>query len=357
MSSVPKINTPRINANTAHVPTKEKDRASFVIDKVQTMMRQEQSVYLYRRYVKPPRTVKYLHEDPEDLIIWREKICHWTYSVIDHFGLSRKTVAVSINLFDRYLATQGNRCDGSLALLVSLTTLYIAIKVHERKKIKLSTLAELSRCQFESKDIEEMEIQILQSLSWFVHPPIVVDFISHLLKFLPAVVPMPARKKIFELSRYMAELSICDPLFMDHHPSTIAFAAIINVLEHEPGIGIVSVRCRSMFYFSIHEELGFRRDISVMYLVCKRLETMVAASAATRVQIKENYVTHPSSSHVNSDDTSILSCMSENSEMVSVKNTDHRTRCNSTDSKSSNGSSGKRMFRQHRRGSLVTPCN
>lgn len=199
-------------------PAKAQGKASFVIDKVRAMMRQEQTVYLYRRYVTPPGNGKYLLEDPEDLVIWREKICHWTYSVIDHFELSRKTVAVSINLFDRYLATQGNRCDGSLALLISLTTLYIAIKVHEKKKIKLSTLTELSRCQFSGEDIEQMEIRILQSISWFIHPPTVVDFISHLLKFLPPTVPMPVRQNIYELSRYMAELSICNPFFLGTSP-------------------------------------------------------------------------------------------------------------------------------------------
>ena len=358
MSSVTKNNSPRVGSNMAPIPTKEQGKASFVIDKVEAMMRQEQTVYLYRRYVKPqPRSAEYLDEDPEDLLIWREKICHWTYSVIDHFELSRKTVAVSINLFDRYLATQGNRCDGSLALLVSLTTLYIAIKVHERKKIKLETLAELSRCQFESKDIEEMEIRILESLSWFVHPPIVVDFISHLLKFLPAVVPMPARKKIFELSRYMAELSLCDPLFMEHHPSTIAFAAIINVLEHELSIGSVSVKCRSIFYLCIFEELGFCRDRSVVNLVCDRLDIMVSASAVTRIQNKENDVTLLSNSNTISDDSSILSNMSENTEMVSVKSTGRLSRCSSVDSKHSRASSAGRMFRQHRRGSVVLPCN
>ena len=41
------------------------------------------------------------------------------------------------NLFDRFLATLGNRCNGNLALLVSLTTLHIAIKLHDTKKIKL----------------------------------------------------------------------------------------------------------------------------------------------------------------------------------------------------------------------------
>ena len=347
-----------LHAVPVPAPAKAQGKASFVIDKVRAMMRQEQTVYLYRRYVTPVGTGKYLLEDPDDLVIWREKICHWTYSVIDHFELSRKTVAVSINLFDRYLATQGNRCDGSLALLVSLTTLYIAIKVHEKKKIKLSTLTELSRCQFSSEDIEQMEVRILQSISWFVHPPTVVDFISHLLKFLPPTVPMPVRQNIYELSRYMAELSICNPFFLEHHPSTIAFASIINVLEYEVSFESVPLRSRSQFFRCLHDELGFHRGRAVVGAVRVKLEDMVAASGITRGQNKENSL--PSSSYSDNikDDISVLStsCMSENTEMKSVKSSDNRSRCNSSDSRNSQGSTGSRRFRIHRRGSLITPC-
>jgi hypothetical protein len=343
-------------------------RASFVIDKVEAMMRQEQTVYLYRRYIKPPPNAKYLHEDPEDMAVWREKICHWTYSVIDHFELSRKTVAVSINLFDRYLATQGNRCDGSLALLISLTTLYIAIKVHEKKKIKLSTLTELSRSQFSGADIEEMEVKILQNLSWLVHPPTVVDFISHLLKFLPPAVSMPVRQNIFELSRYMAELSVCDPFFIEHHPSTIAFSAIINVLDGDMNRSRISAPCRSEFYKCLEHELGFCRHRPVVRLVCDRLQTMIAASGVVSSPAgynKECFVrasTPPTAARMErskSDDPSknmISSALYEHGgrKVARGSGTSRSSSCDSRNSIGSRGSTGSRLFRI--KGSLVTPC-
>ena len=36
--------------------------------------------------------------------IWREKICEWSYEVVDHFEMDRETVAISLNLLDRFLA-------------------------------------------------------------------------------------------------------------------------------------------------------------------------------------------------------------------------------------------------------------
>ncbi len=210
-----------------------------LISKINAMRMKEESSYLFSNYYIPPaainsldRTLKKCINVREDLGC-REKICQWTYSVIDHFGLSRQTVAISIDIFDRYFATRGNRCDTDLALLASLTTLYIAIKLNEKKKIKLSTLARLSRQQFTAKDIELMEMEILKTLSWLVHPPTAADFMSHLVNLLQPFASRRTRHYIFELSRYMAELAVCDPYFIEHHKSTIALATILNVLEDE----------------------------------------------------------------------------------------------------------------------------
>lgn len=123
-----------------------------VVDRLAAMRRRERTAYrldpvAHRRCgggVVPPS----LASTPVLSASWREKICHWSFNVVDHFDFSREVVAVSMSLFDRYLAARGNRCSGSMALLASLTTLHIAIKVHEMRKVRLTTLANLSRGQF-----------------------------------------------------------------------------------------------------------------------------------------------------------------------------------------------------------------
>lgn len=352
----------------AHIGT----RASVVVDKVLAMKRREASAYLYNNYLQEPRVQppKCLYEEsPEgDVSVWREEICHWTFGVIDHFNLSRKTVAISISMFDRYLATQGNCCDGRHALLVSLTTLYIAIKVHEQKKMKLSTLSELSRNQFECRDIEVMEIKIMQAISWLVHPPIAVDYTSLLLKFLPPSVPMPIRHRIFEHSRYMSELSVCDPVFIKYHQSTIAFASIINVLENDMSPEYVSLPCRHRYYRYLYEELGFHRDRSVVRFACDRLQTMVAASGAAYGANKENAPslsrprTATGTKEVNwnkADDYSMSSTIvTFDSAKSKIMKSPNHSRCSSVDSRNSLGSIGSaagRLFHS-RKGLLVTPC-
>lgn len=246
-----------------------------IVDRVQAMRKQEETSYLYRHFL--PR----LPDGTRDTrlnIVWREKICQWSYNVVDHFDLSREVVAVSLSLFDRYLATLGNRCNGNMALLTSLTTLHIAIKLHDPKKIKLSTLANLSRGQFGPKDIEQMEWTILSALRWKLHPPTHYAFVSHLLLFLPQEANAAVRKGLNELSKYLTELAVCDSYFVDVYSSTVAFAAILNVME-DMNYSRLSGGLREKFLSNLTHKVGLRHGAQDVIDARQRLRKMIAASS------------------------------------------------------------------------------
>jgi len=204
-----------------------------VVDQISVMRRQETITYQCT-------TFKKILSQPEVSIngvnirvnnSWREHICNWSYEIADYFGLSRQTVAISLDLFDRFFAKRGNTCDERSALLASLTTLYIAIKINETKKVKLCTLTQLCIEDVLPEDIAVMELKILKSLEWMVNPPTAVDFIHRVLILLPVNIHTPVQRTIFELSCYVAELSVCDSFFVKIPRSIIAFAAILNVLD------------------------------------------------------------------------------------------------------------------------------
>ena len=102
-----------------------------------------------------------------------------------------------------------------------------------------------------------MELNILQSLQWLVHPPTVVDFTSLLFTFLPSPVPMPTRRQIFDTSRYLGELSVCDPNFIEVPKSTIAFAAIINVIDNKTRLNLYHYHTGKFYFTAFVKTLVF----------------------------------------------------------------------------------------------------
>lgn len=92
--------------------------------------------------------------------VWREKICEWSYQVIDHFDFSREVVSVAIHYLDRFLAkVQVNK---KLFQLVAMTSLYMAIKIYEPGTLCMSSMIELSRGCFSPAQMAEMEMALLR---------------------------------------------------------------------------------------------------------------------------------------------------------------------------------------------------
>lgn len=90
--------------------------------------------------------------------LWREKICEWSYQVVDHFNFSREVVAIAVNCLDRYLAVRTvNRKTFQLA---AMTCLFMSIKLNESRTLRLSTFLELSRGYFEAEHVIDMEKDI-----------------------------------------------------------------------------------------------------------------------------------------------------------------------------------------------------
>lgn len=92
--------------------------------------------------------------------IWREKICEWSYQVVDHFDYNREIVAISLSYLDRFLATR--QVNKKIFQLAAMTTLYLAIKLFETGTLQMTSLIELSRGYFTVEHIAVMEATILR---------------------------------------------------------------------------------------------------------------------------------------------------------------------------------------------------
>ena len=92
--------------------------------------------------------------------VWREKICEWCYQVVDHFEFNREIVSIAMSYLDRYLMTR--QVTKKIFQLAAMTCLYLAIKLYESRRLRISSLIELSRGYFSPEHINAMEESILR---------------------------------------------------------------------------------------------------------------------------------------------------------------------------------------------------
>ena len=148
-----------------------------LIDRLEVMLKQEASAYKTEDYLSLDWQQRLSAKTPVDDCglssegssqssagtineTWREKICEWSYQVIDHFDYSREVVMISMNLLDRYLAHQS--VNKKVFQLAAMTCLFIAIKLNEPEKLTMSSMIELSRGYFRVDQMAAMEISILR---------------------------------------------------------------------------------------------------------------------------------------------------------------------------------------------------
>ena len=265
-----------------------------LLERIQTMIVQEQTSYRYESYFPKSLSPQEVDRQHQLNVSWREKICQWSYNVVDHFDLPREVVAISLSLFDRYLATRHNQCTGNMALLTSLTTLHIAIKIHSEKTVKLSTLASLSRGQFGPHDIEQMEWKIFEALDWKLHPPSLFAFISHFLMVFPPEVGHSVRKELFEVAIYIAELSVCDSSYVRYPWSTVAMACILNVME-DISYTRLPLAARQAFWNEITTKTSFR-ETSRLHSARQRLRSLFNSTVNSMTSMDQTVTSSPTSS-------------------------------------------------------------
>lgn len=152
-----------------------------LLERLDVMFKQEESVYRTEDYMDPDfqskiasicdannvsigpykpslASIASLNSGIND--VWREKICEWSYQVIDHFDFSREVVCVSMHYLDRFLAKRP--VSKKVFQLAAMTTLFLAIKLFEPGRLSMSSMIELSRGYFTTQQMMAMEMSVLR---------------------------------------------------------------------------------------------------------------------------------------------------------------------------------------------------
>jgi len=170
----------------------------------------------------------------------------WYHQVLDHCSFSRENGGIAAYLLDMYLSASGG-VEGEMAVkarvdrrefqLVSMTALFLAIKMNECETITPGMVAKLSRGSFGALDVAHMETVMLRNLHWYVNPPTPLTFVHHYLELLRGNAADDSGhtresnstlRSVLKYSKIQIELSSTDYFFVTLDPSLVAYAAILN---------------------------------------------------------------------------------------------------------------------------------
>jgi hypothetical protein len=203
--------------------------AESVAETLALMMQKEQTTY--KRY-------DYLTDAPSVTITDRTKIVDWCYSVIDQCEFERETVAIAIEMVDRFLSKASEMSRRVLSSrfqfqLLAMTALYLSIKTYERNVLSIEFFTAISCDQYSVNEIESMELSLLEGLSWNITPPTCVQMAHHILSLVSKLVTIRQTvwAAVLDEVAFQVETAVRDYYFATESPSTVAMAAIFNAIE------------------------------------------------------------------------------------------------------------------------------
>lgn len=205
----------------------------------------------------------------------RTKMVAWCYQVVDFCRFHRETVAIAINLLDRFVATPtaaatAAKADRKRYQLAAMTSLYTAVKIHEPEAMDPKLVSTLSRGTYQPHEIEAMEKQILDALTWRVNPPTAMAFVRQYMTLISnstsSAVPALdeyTEATIHDLTKFQTELAVSEYDFLGVRPSVLAFCAFMNSLE---SVGILEGPSLESIASLLSLAIGLEGDVSEMQM-------------------------------------------------------------------------------------------
>ncbi|KAJ0253699.1 Cyclin-D3-3 [Hirschfeldia incana] len=169
--------------------------------------------------------------DDEFLALCREKAVDWILRVKSHYGFSSLTALLAVNYFDRFITTRKFQTEFPwMSQLTALACLSLAAKVEEvRVPLLVDLQVEEASYVFEAKTIQRMELLILSTLQWRMHPVTPISYLDHIIRRFS----FKSHQELEFLSRCESLLLsvVSDSRFVSYNPSVLATAIMVSVLR------------------------------------------------------------------------------------------------------------------------------
>ncbi|KAK8561309.1 hypothetical protein V6N12_048383 [Hibiscus sabdariffa] len=127
----------------------------------------------------------------------RREAVQWMLKVHGFYGFTALTAVLTVNYLDRFLTSFRFQRDDDddnkpwLIHLVAITCLSLAAKVEEAHvPLLLDLQVGETKYVFEAKTIQRMELLILSTLKWSMHPITPLSFLNHIIRMLGLKTPL-----------------------------------------------------------------------------------------------------------------------------------------------------------------------
>ena len=113
---------------------------------------------------------------------WRSRLCNWMFDLGRHYNYPQDVIACAIHYMDKYLSTES--VDKTSMQLLSITSLFIASKMHTSHPIQIDEIHILTQDTFSNKCVYQMEANITKKVNWNLNPSTSFSFARLFLNIL-----------------------------------------------------------------------------------------------------------------------------------------------------------------------------
>ncbi|XP_062102645.1 cyclin-D3-3 [Humulus lupulus] len=200
---------------------------------------------------------RFSYSDPssdDSLMAARKDAVHWIFTVKAHYGFSALTVVLAVNYYDRFISSfQFQKDKPWMSQLTAVACLSLAAKVEETDvPLLLGLQVEESRFVFEAKTVQRMELLVLSTLKWKMHPVTPISFFSHIVRRLGLKTHLHW-EFLWRCERLLLSV-IPDSRFACYLPSILATATMLHVINEIEPFNTVEYQNQLLNVLKISEE-------------------------------------------------------------------------------------------------------
>ncbi|KAL3611645.1 hypothetical protein D5086_002665 [Populus alba] len=162
----------------------------------------------------------------------RQEAVEWMLKVIAHYGFSALTSILAFNYLDRFLSGPCYQRDSRpwMIQLVAVTCLSLAAKVEETHvPFLLDLQVEDTKYVFEAKTIQRMELLVLSTLKWKMHPVTPLSFLDHIIRRLG--LKTHVHWEFLRRCEHLLLSVVSDSRSVSYLPSVLATATMMHVID------------------------------------------------------------------------------------------------------------------------------